>query len=294
MLSLLLAWTCRSPRSTRKCSDTSVMRSQSGNAWIFVLHGNNVAHQGLISRPILTCCATQSILWLLMIRGCLICLGMRKMACGPLYVWTTLAFCVPTVNIVAADDPRLPHLSRYEKDCLWSSLCVNYTGFLRPHSQYRGRWWSAAASFVSVWERWPVVLFMCELHWLSASPQSISWPLMICDCLFFLGMSKVICVPIYIWTLSTHSGETDEANCSWLHPVWPPPKRSDQDSTFCMVSRASTDLIFCIHRDFDVRNNVCKPRRLVCECCRDISAWKSRVMKPTVLGDEANCWGALA
>ena len=108
-----------------------------------------------------------------------------------------------------------------------------------------------------------------------------------------------------------HSGETDEANCSWLHPVWPPPKRPDQDNTFCMVSRASTDLIFCIHRDFDVRNNVCKPRRLVCECCRDISAWKSRVMKPIVLrdpgrmkpteyrdeanwfsnwADEANCW----
>ena len=80
-----------------------------------------------------------------------------------------------------------------------------------------------------------------------------------------------------------HSGETDEANCSWLHPVWPPPKRPDRDSTFCVESRASTELIFCIHRDFDVRNNVYKPRRLVCECCRDISAWKSRVMKPTVL-----------
>ena len=80
---------------------------------------------------------------------------------------------------------------------------------------------------------------------------------------------------------------------------------------FCMVSRASTELIFSIHRDCDVRNNVCKPRRLVCECCPDISAWKSRVMKPTVLrdpgrmkpteyrdeanwfsswADEANCW----
>ena len=72
--------------------------------------------------------------------------------------------------------------------------------------------------------------------------------------------------------INLHSGETDEANCSWLHPVWPPPKRRDQDSTFCMVSRASTELIFCIHRDFDVRNNVCKPYRLVCEYCRDISA----------------------
>ena len=100
-----------------------------------------------------------------------------------------------------------------------------------------------------------------------------------------------------------------------VHPVWPPPppppKRPDQINTFCMVSRASTDLIFCIHRDFDVRNNVCKPRRLVCKCCRDISAWKSRVMKPSLLrdpsrmkpieyrdeanwfsnwADEANCW----
>ena len=94
--------------------------------------------------------------------------------------------------------------------------------------------------------------------------------------------------------LNNHSGETDEANCSWLHPVWPPPKRPDQDSTFCAVSRASTDLNFCIYRDFDVRNNVYKPRRSVYECCRDISAWKSRVMKPTVLGNEANFWGAIA
>ena len=112
-------------------------------------------------------------------------------------------------------------------------------------------------------------------------------------------------------TTCCHSGETDEANCSWLHPVWPPPKQRDQDSTFCMVSRASTELIFCIHRDFDVRNNVCKPHRLVCEYCQDISAWKLRVMKPTVFRDagrmkpteyrdeanwfsnwtdEANCW----
>ena len=82
----------------------------------------------------------------------------------------------------------------------------------------------------------------------------------------------------YVWNLclhqmfNSHSGETDEANCSWLHPVWPPPKRPDQDNTFCVVSRASTGLIFCIHRDFDIRNNVCKQRRLVCEWCRDISA----------------------
>ena len=115
----------------------------------------------------------------------------------------------------------------------------------------------------------------------------------------------------HIYFRNYHSGETDEANCSWLHPVWPPPKRPDQDSTFCVVSRASTELIFCTHRIFYVRNNVYKPRRLVCECCRDISTWKSRVMKPTVLRDpgrmkpteymdeanwfsnwtdEANCW----
>ena len=79
-----------------------------------------------------------------------------------------------------------------------------------------------------------------------------------------------------------HSGGTGEANCSWLHPVWPPPKRPDQDSTFCT---AFTELNFCIHQDFEVMNNVCKPRRLVCECWRDMSAWKSRVMKPTVLRD---------
>ena len=90
-------------------------------------------------------------------------------------------------------------------------------------------------------------------------------------------------LPAMCW--HDHSGETDEANCSWLHPVWPPPKRPDQDSTFCTVSRASTELIFCIHRDFGVRNNVCKPRRLVCENCRDISAWKLWVMKPTVFRD---------
>ena len=82
-----------------------------------------------------------------------------------------------------------------------------------------------------------------------------------------------------------HSGETDEANCSWLHPVWPPPKRPDRDSTFCVESRASTALIFCMHRDFDARNNVYKSRRIACECYRDISAWKSRAMKPTVLRD---------
>ena len=45
---------------------------------------------------------------------------------------------------------------------------------------------------------------------------------------------------------TTHSGETDEANCSWLHLVWPPPKRPDHNSTFYAVSGASMKLIFCI------------------------------------------------
>ena len=127
-------------------------------------------------------------------------------------------------------------------------------------------------------------------------PQSLSvlW-VNFCEWFFrwtCLFEDEVICNSLT--HLPLHSGETDEANCSWLHPVWPPPKRPDQDNTFCVVSRASTGLIFCIHQDFDVRNNVCKPRRLVCECCRDIGAWKSRVMRPTVLGDEANCCGAFA
>ena len=93
-----------------------------------------------------------------------------------------------------------------------------------------------------------------------------------------LGISKILPmaatflpaaeIPI---TCHRHSGETDEANCSWLHPIWPPPKRPNQDNTFYVESRASTELIFWTHRVFDVRNNVCEPRRLVCECCRDIS-----------------------
>ena len=63
-------------------------------------------------------------------------------------------------------------------------------------------------------------------------------------------------------------------------------RRSDRIGTARFVWKVGhlQSWFFCIHRDFDVRNNVYKPRRLVCECCRDISAWKSRVMKPTVLG----------
>ena len=61
-------------------------------------------------------------------------------------------------------------------------------------------------------------------------------------------------------------------------------RRSDRIITVRFVSsRASTELIVRIRRDFDVRNNVYKPRRLRCECYRDISIWKSRVMKPNVL-----------
>ena len=36
---------------------------------------------------------------------------------------------------------------------------------------------------------------------------------------------------------------------------------------------------------FNVRHNVYKPQQLVWESCRDMSRWKSRVMKPTVLLD---------
>ena len=36
---------------------------------------------------------------------------------------------------------------------------------------------------------------------------------------------------------------------------------------------------------FNVGHNVYKPQQLVWESCRDISRWKSRVMKPTVLLD---------
>ena len=141
--------------------------------------------------------------------------------------------------------------------------------------------------------------------------SDLGWKHCVCVRNFQTGTQSSHEIDCFCFIFNFHSGETDEANCSWLHPVWPPPKRPDQINTFCMVSRASTDLIFCIHRDFDVRNNVCKPRRLVCKCCRDIRAWKSRVMKPSVLrdpsrmkpteyrdeanwfsnwADEANCW----
>ena len=81
-----------------------------------------------------------------------------------------------------------------------------------------------------------------------------------------------------------HSGETDEVNCSWLHPIWPPPKRPDQNSTFCVVSREFKEFIFCIRRVCDVRNKVFKPRRLVCQSCRHNSAWKSHVLSQLYFG----------
>ena len=90
------------------------------------------------------------------------------------------------------------------------------------------------------------------------------------------------------------SKHTDEANCSWFHPIWPPPKRPDRDSKIYVVSRTSTKPILCIHRVFDVRNNVFKTQRIVRESCRDIDGWKLRAMKPTVLGDEANYRAAFA
>ena len=96
-------------------------------------------------------------------------------------------------------------------------------------------------------------------------------------------------------SLSEHnSGETDEANCSWLHPIWPPPRRPDRDSKIYVVNRTFTKLILCINRVFDVRDSVFKPHCIVWERCRDISGWKSRVMRPTVLGGEANCRAAFA
>ena len=74
-----------------------------------------------------------------------------------------------------------------------------------------------------------------------------------------------------------------------LQLVWPPPKQPDRDSTVSVISTTSTKLILYIHRVVDIRNNVCKPHRIVWEHYRDISGWKSRMIKPTLLGDVANC-----
>ena len=87
----------------------------------------------------------------------------------------------------------------------------------------------------------------------------------------------------YIVSHYHHSGKTDEGNCSWLHPIWPPQKRPDRDGMICMVSRTSTKWFFAC------TDNVYKPHLLICDCSRDISGWKLWVMKSTVLGDEANC-----
>ena len=50
-------------------------------------------------------------------------------------------------------------------------------------------------------------------------------------CVFVFNIISNL-VDIYRDDNVNHSGETDEANCSWLHPVWPSPKRPDQDNTF--------------------------------------------------------------
>ena len=77
-------------------------------------------------------------------------------------------------------------------------------------------------------------------------------------------------------SLSEHnSGETDEANCSWLHPIWPPPRRPDRDSTIYVVNRTFTKLILCINRVFDVRDSVFKPHCIV-ESVAEILAGENR------------------
>ena len=75
-------------------------------------------------------------------------------------------------------------------------------------------------------------------------------------------------------------------DCSWFHPVWPPLKWPDRDSTICVVNRTSTKLICCIHRVFYV-GDMYKPHQLVWKCCWDIDRRKLQMMKP--IGDEANC-----
>ena len=66
------------------------------------------------------------------------------------------------------------------------------------------------------------------------------------------------------------------------------------ESAITVVNKTPTEHIFCTHGVSGVRNNFYKPHRFVCECWLDISAWKSQVMNPTVLGAEANCRGAFA
>ena len=61
--------------------------------------------------------------------------------------------------------------------------------------------------------------------------------------------------------------------------------RDRTETTICVISKAHTKPVRCIHRVYDVRNKVYKLHRLVWECCRDISEWKSRVTKSTVLQD---------
>ena len=44
------------------------------------------------------------------------------------------------------------------------------------------------------------------------------------------------------------SPQTDEGNCSWLHPIWPLQERSDRGGMICMARRTSTKMILCMHR----------------------------------------------
>ena len=57
------------------------------------------------------------------------------------------------------------------------------------------------------------------------------------------------------------------------------------ETAICVISKAHTKPVRCMHRVYDVRDKVYKPHRLVWEYCRDISEWKSRVTKSTVLQD---------
>ena len=38
----------------------------------------------------------------------------------------------------------------------------------------------------------------------------------------------------------SHSRETYETNCNWLHPIWPPLKRPDRHKTIDVASKTST------------------------------------------------------
>ena len=48
-----------------------------------------------------------------------------------------------------------------------------------------------------------------------------------------------------VMTHYNHSGETDAAKCSWLHPIWPPPKLPDRDGMICVVGKIFTKRALC-------------------------------------------------